>query len=163
MSLLCMSFSLSILLVILLLVHFALLLLFGAYPHFRDFHTSLCGLLLVWTLLLSIRRCILGMTQVRVQPSQRSAEADSVFMIGCQRIPLTEVRDIFIFRTYLCQYIYALSYQYSQFMYITCICFSYHCFLDGILYDWIFVCVCCAAPDKLTSPPLFTGLGALQQ
>src|SRR3954471_11030410 len=23
--------------------------LFGAYPHFRDFHTSLCGLLLVWT------------------------------------------------------------------------------------------------------------------
>src|SRR3954466_6901907 len=34
---------------VLLLVHFALLLLFGAYPHFRDFHTSLCGLLLVWT------------------------------------------------------------------------------------------------------------------
>src|SRR5436189_1056750 len=34
--------------------------LFGAYPHFRDFHTSLCGLLLVWTLPSSIRRCILG-------------------------------------------------------------------------------------------------------
>src|SRR3954467_13061794 len=27
---------------------------------------------------------------------------------------------------------------------------------------WVFVCVCCAAPDKLTSPPPFTGLGALQ-
>src|SRR5438270_10380346 len=26
---------------------------------------------------------------------------------------------------------------------------------------WVFVCVCCAAPDKLTSPPPFTGLGAL--
>ena len=60
MSLFCMSFSLSILLVVLLLVHFALPLLFGAYPHFRDFHTSLCGLLLVWTLLSSIRRCTLG-------------------------------------------------------------------------------------------------------
>ena len=60
MSLLCMSFSLSILLVVLLLVYFALLLLFGAYPHFRDFHTSLCGLLLVWTPLWSIRRYILG-------------------------------------------------------------------------------------------------------
>src|SRR3954469_24220524 len=32
----------------------------GLYPHFRDFHTSLCGLLLVWTPLSSIRRCILG-------------------------------------------------------------------------------------------------------
>src|SRR3954465_8348412 len=28
--------------------------------------------------------------------------------------------------------------------------------------SWVFVCVCCAAPDKLTSPPPFTGLGALQ-
>ena len=26
---------------------------------------------------------------------------------------------------------------------------------------WAFVCVCCAAPDKLTSPPPFTGFGAL--
>src|SRR5436189_5957941 len=33
--------------------------------------------------------------------------------------------------------------------------------LDGILLYWIFVCFCCAAPDKLTSPPPFTGLGAL--
>src|SRR4051812_12755194 len=33
--------------------------------------------------------------------------------------------------------------------------------LDGILLYWIFVCFCSAAPDKLTSPPLFTGLGAL--
>src|SRR4051812_2306405 len=32
----------------------------GLYPHFRDFHTSLCGLLLVWTPLSSIRRFILG-------------------------------------------------------------------------------------------------------
>src|SRR5437588_207249 len=82
-------------------------------------------------------------------------------MIGCQRIPLTEVRDIFSFRIYLCQYIYALSYQYFQFMYTTCIYLSYHCLLDGILYVWGFVCVCCAAPDKLTSLPPFTGLGAL--
>src|SRR4051812_40961116 len=27
---------------------------------------------------------------------------------------------------------------------------------------WIFECICCAAPDKLTSPPPFTGFGALQ-
>src|SRR3954468_6625535 len=33
--------------------------------------------------------------------------------------------------------------------------------LDGILLYWIFVCFYCAAPDKLTSPSLFTGLGAL--
>src|SRR5204862_5749201 len=33
--------------------------------------------------------------------------------------------------------------------------------LDGILLYWIFVCFCSAAPDKLTSPPPFTGLGAL--
>src|SRR3954462_11061298 len=32
----------------------------GLTPIFRDFHTSLCGLLLVWTTLVSIRRCILG-------------------------------------------------------------------------------------------------------
>src|SRR3954466_210305 len=34
--------------------------LFGAYPHFRDFHTRLCGLLLVWTTLVSICRRALG-------------------------------------------------------------------------------------------------------
>src|SRR5256886_16561691 len=83
-------------------------------------------------------------------------------MIGCQRIPLTEVRDVFIFRIYLRQYIYALSYQYFQFMYITCIYLSYHCFWMVYCLYWVFVCVCCAAPDKLTSPPPFTGLGALQ-
>src|SRR5437588_4164381 len=33
--------------------------------------------------------------------------------------------------------------------------------LDGILLYWILVCFCCAAPDKLTSPPPFTGLRAL--
>src|SRR3954464_8013228 len=82
-------------------------------------------------------------------------------MIGCQRIPLTEVRDIFNFRIYLCQYVYALSYQYFQFMYITCIYFSYHCFWMVYCTFWVFVCVCCAAPDKLTPPPPFTGLGAL--
>src|SRR3954463_2417913 len=32
--------------------------------------------------------------------------------------------------------------------------------LDGILLYWIFVCFCSATPDKLTSPPPFTGLGA---
>src|SRR5256886_12890826 len=82
-------------------------------------------------------------------------------MIGRQRIPLTEVRDIFIFRIYLCQYIYALSYQYFQFMYITCIYLSYHCLGWYTVRIWVFVCVCCAAPDKLMSPPPFTGLGAL--
>src|SRR3954464_1209116 len=84
-------------------------------------------------------------------------------MIGYQRIPLTEVRDIFIFRIYLCQYVYALSCQYFQFMYITCIYFSYHCFWMVYCTYWVFVCVCCAAPDKLTSPPPFTGLGALHR
>src|SRR5438270_8714430 len=83
-------------------------------------------------------------------------------MIGCQRIPLTEVRDVFNFCIYLCQYVYALSYQYFQFMYITCIYLSYHCFWMVYCTFWVFVCVCCAAPDKLTSPPPFTGLGALQ-
>src|SRR3954465_14333278 len=77
------------------------------------------------------------------------------------RIPLTEVRDIFIFRIYLCQYIHALSYQYFQFMYITCIYLSYHCLGWYTVRIWVFVCVCCAAPDKLTSPPPFTWLGAL--
>src|SRR5438270_8335974 len=82
-------------------------------------------------------------------------------MIGRQRIPLTEVRDIFNFRIYLCQYIYALSYQYFQFMYITCIYLSCHCFWMVYFLYWVFVCVCCAAPDKLTSPLPFTGLRAL--
>src|SRR5436189_6303369 len=83
-------------------------------------------------------------------------------MIGRLRIPLTEVRDIFNFRIYLCQYIYALSYQYFQFMYITCIYLSYHCFWMVYCLYWVFVCVCCAAPNKLTSPPPFIVLGALQ-
>ena len=74
---------------------------------------------------------------------------------------LTEVRDIFSLRIYLCQYIYALSYQYFQFMYITCIYLSYHCLGWYTVRIWVSVCVCCAAPDKLTSPPPFTGLGAL--
>src|SRR3954464_13611791 len=84
-------------------------------------------------------------------------------MIGCQRIPLTEVRDIFNFRIYLCQYVYALSYQYLQFMYITCIYLSYHCFWMVYCTFWVFICVCCAAPDKLTSPPPFSGFRALQK
>src|SRR5947208_15341165 len=56
---------------------------------------------------------------------------------------------------------YALSYQYLQFMYITCIYLSYHCLGWYTVRIWVFVCVCCAAPDKLTSPPPFTGFGAL--
>src|SRR3954470_9967233 len=82
-------------------------------------------------------------------------------MIGCQRIPLTEVRDIFIFPHLFMSVHYALSYQYFQFMYITCIYLSYHCLGWYTVRIWVFVCVCCAAPDKLTSPPSFTGLGAL--
>src|SRR4051812_47050350 len=78
-------------------------------------------------------------------------------MIGCQRIPLTEVRDIFIFRIYLCQYIYALSYQYCMYFLITAFVGWY------TVHIWVFVCVCCAAPDKLTSLPPFTGLGALHR
>src|SRR5436189_4774011 len=65
------------------------------------------------------------------------------------------------FRIYLRQYIYALSYQYFQFMYIACIYLSYHCLGWYTVRIWVFVCVCCAAPDKLTSPPPFTGFGAL--
>src|SRR3954462_1597857 len=83
-------------------------------------------------------------------------------MIGCQRIPLTEVRDIFIFPYLFMSVHYALSYQYFQFMYITCIYLSYHCLGWYTVRIWVFVCVCCAAPDKLTSPPPFTGFGALQ-
>src|SRR4051812_11585665 len=83
-------------------------------------------------------------------------------MIGCQRIPLTEVRDIFIFPHLFMSVHYTLSYQYFQFMYITCIYLSYHCLGWYTVRIWVFVCVCCAAPDKLTSAPPFTGLGALQ-
>src|SRR3954467_8467763 len=45
-------------------------------------------------------------------------------------------------------------------MYITCIYLSYHCFWMVYCLYWVFVCVCCAAPDKLTSPPPFPGLGS---
>src|SRR3954471_7617410 len=83
-------------------------------------------------------------------------------MIRCQRIPLTEIRDIFIFPHLFMSVHYALSYQYFQFMYITCIYLSYHCFWMVYCLYWVFVCVCCAAPDKLTSPPPFTGLGAFR-
>src|SRR4051812_36759529 len=84
-------------------------------------------------------------------------------MIERQRIPLIEVRDIFIFphlfmsvhlRTFL-----SVLPVYVHYMYV---------FLLSLLFGWytvriwIFVCVCCAAPDKLTSPPPFTGLGALR-
>src|SRR4051812_30367648 len=55
---------------------------------------------------------------------------------------------------------YALSYQYFQFMYIACLYLSYHCLGWYTVHIWVFICVCCAAPDKLTSPPPFTGLGA---
>src|SRR3954464_10694115 len=78
-------------------------------------------------------------------------------MIGCQRISLTEVRDIFIFRIYLCQYIYALSYQYCMYFLITAFVGWY------TVHIWVFVCVCCAAPDRLTSPSPFTGLWALHR
>src|SRR3954471_14951283 len=82
-------------------------------------------------------------------------------MIRCQRIPLTEIRDIFIFPHIFMSLHYALSYQYFQFMYITCVYLSYHCFWMVYCLYWVFVCICCAVPDKLTSPPPFTGLGAL--
>src|SRR5436190_18297803 len=82
-------------------------------------------------------------------------------MIGCQRIPLTEVRDIFIFRIYLRQYI-------THFLISTSSLCTLHVFISLItafgwytVRIWVFVCDCCAAPDKLTSPPPFTGLGAL--
>ena len=112
-SLLCMSFSLSILLVVLLLVHFALLLLFGAYPHFRDFHTSLCGLLLVWTPLWSIRRYILG-TRLRCALEFSVAEisrvSDPLRRIQCLWSNVNGSRWLryvtyLYFRIYLCQYI----------------------------------------------------------
>src|SRR3954466_13443029 len=82
-------------------------------------------------------------------------------MMRCQRIPLTEVRNIFIFphlfmsvslRTFL-----SVLPVYVHYMYISLLSLL----LDGILYVLVFVCVCCAAPDKLTSLPPFTGLGAL--
>jgi len=68
---------------------------------------------------------------------------------------------MFIFPHLFMSVHYALSYQYFQFMYITCIYLSYHCLGWYTVRIWVFVCVCCAAPDKLTSPPPFTGLGAL--
>src|SRR5436189_1633588 len=48
---------------------------------------------------------------------------------------------------------------YIHYMYV----FLLSLLLDGILLYWVFVCVCCAAPDKLTSPPPFTGLGAFTE
>src|SRR3954466_10322007 len=50
----------------------------GLYPHFRYFHTSPCGLLLVWTSpLVSIRWCILG-TRLRCALEIRVAEISRV-------------------------------------------------------------------------------------
>src|SRR5436190_22397831 len=70
-----------------------------------------------------------------------------------------------------------MTYLFSTFIYVSTLCtflsvlpVYVHCMyvfllslllLDGILWYWIFVYFCCAAPDKLTSPPPFTGLGAL--
>src|SRR3954462_12001442 len=82
-------------------------------------------------------------------------------MIGCQRIPLSEVRDVFISRIYLRQYI-------THFLINTSSLCTLHVYISlitafWIVYCmyWVFVCVCYAASDKLTSPPPFTGLGAL--
>src|SRR5438270_9487322 len=58
---------------------------------------------------------------------------------------------------HLCTFLSVLP-VYVHYMYISLLSLL----LDGILYVWVFVCVCCAALDKLTSPPPFTGLGALQ-
>src|SRR3954470_2452486 len=84
-------------------------------------------------------------------------------MIGCQRIPLIEVRDIFYFphlfiSVYLCTFLSVPS-VYVQYLYVFLL--SLLCWMVYCLY-WVFVCVCCVAPDKLTSPPPFIGLGALQ-
>src|SRR5436190_15993813 len=70
-----------------------------------------------------------------------------------------------------------MTYLFSTFIYVSTLCtflsvlpVYVHCMyvfllslllLDDILLYWIFVCFCCAAPGKLTSPPPFTGLGAL--
>src|SRR5436190_1102090 len=83
-------------------------------------------------------------------------------MIGCQRIPLTEVRDVFIFRIYLRQYIMHFLISTSSLCTLH-VYISHHCFWMVYCLYWVFVCICCAAPDKLTSPPPFTGLGALQR
>src|SRR5436190_10018212 len=68
---------LPLLLLCTLLVLPVLLLLFRAYPHFRDFHTSLCGLLLVWNPLSSIRRFVLG-TRLRCALEFRVVEFSRV-------------------------------------------------------------------------------------
>src|SRR4051812_29116718 len=80
--------------------------------------------------------------------------------MGCQRIPLTEVRDIYFSHLFMSVQLHiflSVLPVYVQYMYI----FLLSLLLDGIMCFWVFVCVCCAAPDKLTSPPPFTGLGAL--
>src|SRR5256886_13892714 len=59
---------------------------------------------------------------------------------------------------HLCTFLSVLS-VYVQ--YLCVFLLSLLCWMVCCLY-WVFVCVCCAAPDKLTSLPPFTGLGALQ-
>src|SRR5438045_9306563 len=66
------------------------------------------------------------------------------------------------FRIYLCQYI-------THFLISTSSLCTLHVCISLITAFWmvyclycVFVCICCAAPDKLTSPPSLTGLGALQ-
>src|SRR3954464_8352202 len=59
---------------------------------------------------------------------------------------------------HLCTFLSVLS-VFVQYLYIFLL--SLLCWMVYCLY-WVFVCVCCAAPDKLTSLPPFTGLGALQ-
>src|SRR2546430_15029131 len=58
---------------------------------------------------------------------------------------------------HLCTFLSVLS-VYVQ--YLCVFLLSLLCWMVYCLY-WVFVCVCCAAPDKLTSPSPFTGLGAL--
>src|SRR3954470_18238161 len=59
---------------------------------------------------------------------------------------------------HLCTFLSVLP-VYLHFMYISLLSLLWMVYC---LY-WVFVCVCCAAPDKLMSPPPFTRLGALHR
>ena len=85
----------------------------GLNPHFRDFHTSLCGLLLAWTPLSSIRRFILG-TKLRCALEFRVVEfsrvSDSLRRTQDLWSDVNESRwpryvTYLYFCIYLCQYI----------------------------------------------------------
>ena len=115
----------------------------GLYPHFRDFHTSLCGLLLVWTPLVSIRRCILG-TGLRCALEFRVIEFSRV------SDPLRRTQYLWsdvngsrwlrymtylCFRIYLCQYI-------THFLISTSSLCTLHVYISLITtFGWYTVCI----------------------